>query len=152
MSDISRSVDIAAPPQRVWELVSDLPGMGALSSENVGGRWVGGATGPAVGARFRGRNRNGLRRWSTTAAVTRCEPGREFAFDVSYLGIPVSTWSYALAETATGCTLTEGWSDRRPRWFALVSGVATGVPDRGPETTARALEHTLAAVKQAAER
>ena len=151
MSQVSRSVDISAPCDRVWSLVSDLPGMGRLSSENVGGRWLGGATGPAVGARFKGRNRNGFRRWSTSVEVVRCDPGSAFAFAVSYLGIPVSEWTYDLTPREQGCTLTEGWSDRRPRWFAAVSGVATGVMARGAETVGAQLDHTLAAVKRAAE-
>ncbi|MFN2524390.1 MAG: SRPBCC family protein, partial [Mycobacteriales bacterium] len=56
-TSVSRSTDVDAPADVVWGLVSDLPGMGRLSPENTGGRWSGGATGPAVGARFRGANR-----------------------------------------------------------------------------------------------
>ena len=44
--------------------------------------WLDGATGPALGARFRGhvrRNEIGPVYW-TTCRVTACEPGREFAF------------------------------------------------------------------------
>ena len=45
--ELSRSIDVDAPPARVWDLVSDLPGMGRLSPENAGGSWLGGATGPS---------------------------------------------------------------------------------------------------------
>src|SRR4051812_44883121 len=106
-ASISRSVHVAAPAQRAWELVSDLPGMGRLSPENTGGSWQGGATGPAVGARFKGRNRNGVRRWSTSVRVTECEPGSRFAFAVSsFFGIPVSEWSYAITPHGDGCEVT----------------------------------------------
>ena len=44
---------IAATPERVYELVSDLPRMGEWSPENTGGSWIKGATGPAVGAKFK---------------------------------------------------------------------------------------------------
>ncbi|HAS09465.1 MAG TPA: SRPBCC family protein, partial [Acidimicrobiaceae bacterium] len=54
MSDVSVSREIAAPPQRVWELISDITRMGEWSPETTGGKWLKGATGPAVGARFRG--------------------------------------------------------------------------------------------------
>lgn len=142
-----------APSARVWDLLSDLPGMGALSPENTGGSWRGGATGPAVGARFRGRNRNGWRRWSTSVKVTRCDPARSFSFAVSSFGIPVSEWSYDVqAEGDGACTVTETWNDRRPGWFKGPAGLVTGVRDRGPDSTAANLEHTLAALKAAAER
>ena len=134
---ISRSVRIEAPAERVWELVSDLPGMGALSPENTGGTWRGGATGPAVGARFRGSNRNGWRRWSTRVQVTRCEPGRSFALAVSSIGIPVSEWAYDITADGDGaCVVVESLADRRPGWFKKPAGVVTGVlRDRGEEST-----------------
>lgn len=151
---ISRSVHVSASPQRVWELVSDLPSMGRLSPENTGGSWRRGATGPVVGAVFKGRNRNGIRRWSTTVRVLQSTPGSRFAFAVSYyLGIPVSEWSYDLVPTGDGsCEVTETWTDRRPRWFRWPAGVATGVLHRDDASTGVNLEQTLAALKELAER
>ena len=150
---ISRSVQVAAPARAVWDLVSDLPNMGRLSPENTGGSWRRGATGPAVGAVFKGRNKNGARRWSTTVKVTRCEPGTAFAFAVSsVLGIPVSEWSYDIASTGEStCEVTETWSDRRPGWFKCPAGLVTGVMHRDDASTALNLEQTLAAVKRVAE-
>ena len=148
MPQISRTVHVAAPAGQVWALVSDLPAMGSLSPENTGGRWLKGATGPAVGARFRGSNRNGWRRWSTSVQVTRCVPGQEFAFAVSYLGIPVSEWAYDVETDGDAvCRVTESWRDRRPGWFSLPAGLATGVRDRGEQSTGLAIDQTLAAVK-----
>ena len=149
---ISRTVHVDAPAQRVWELVSDLPGMGRLSPENAGGTWKGGATGPAVGARFKGRNRNGVRRWSTSVRVTRCEPGAAFAFAVSSVaGIPVSEWTYLIEPSGDGCEVTETWQDRRPGWFKGPAGVVTGVMTRDDASTAVNLEATLQALKAVAE-
>ncbi|MGB8650476.1 MAG: SRPBCC family protein [Mycobacteriales bacterium] len=148
---ITRSVQVQASPDRVWELVSDLPGMGRLSPENTGGRWLGRATGPAVGARFRGSNRNGWRRWSTTVEVTRCTPGSAFAFAVTSYGLPVSHWSYELVpHSEGGCTVTESWEDRRPGWFKGPAGAVTGVRDREAATVA-SIDATLAALKEVAE-
>ena len=147
---VQASVTVQAPAERVWALVTDLPGMGALSRENNGGRWLGGATGPTVGARFRGRNANGWRRWSTTAKVTRCQAPWAFAFDVSSFGLPVSTWTYAMEAAGNACTVTETWTDRRAGWFATLSGVATGVSNR-TEATRTSIESTLAAVQRAVE-
>ncbi|HUR51610.1 MAG TPA: SRPBCC family protein [Mycobacteriales bacterium] len=148
--EISRSVEVHATPEAAYARVSDLPRMGDLSNENRGGRWVGGATGPAVGARFKGRNSNGIRRWSTKVTVVAADPGSAFAFDISYVGIPVSRWRYTFLPTAGGCTVTESWTDRRPGWFKGPAGVATGVMDR-EAATARSIEHTLAQLKAALE-
>jgi hypothetical protein len=153
MSDpktVQAAVTVQAPAERVWALVTDLPGMGALSPENTGGKWLGGATGPAVGARFRGRNANGWRRWSTAVKVTRCEEPSLFAFDVSSFGLPVSSWSYAIEAAEGACTVTETWTDRRAGWFASLTGVVTGVSNR-PEATRAGIDATLKAVQKAAE-
>ena len=147
---VSRSTTIAAPPLAVWELVSDLPGMGAFSPENTGGSWVGGATGAVVGASFRGHNAAGRRRWSTRSTVVRSEPGRAFAFDVSAVGMPVAQWAYELEPTGDGCRLTETWTDRRGRLMVTLGRLTTGVTDRA-SFTAQSIEHTLARVKESAE-
>jgi hypothetical protein len=147
---VRRTVDVDAPPDVVWRLVSDLPGMGRLSPENAGGRWLGGATGPVTGARFRGSNRQGWRRWSTLVVVTAAEPGRRFAFDVSSFGLAVSRWSYDVADRPGGCLVTETWEDRRGRIIDAVGRLVSGVDDR-TAYTARSIERTLAAVKATAE-
>ena len=150
MSDVEVSTEIAAPPDRVWSLVSDLPRMGEWSPENTGGRWLGGASGPAVGAKFRGSNAKGFRRWSTTCTVTDATAGKRFAFDVHYAGIPISTWEYSIDATGGGSTVTESWSDRRPFWMKIGSGPVMGVLDRAAHNR-RNMEATLAALKAAAE-
>jgi Polyketide cyclase / dehydrase and lipid transport len=149
---ISRSVDVAADPQAVWALVTDLPRMGEFSPENIGGRWLNGAIGVSVGAEFRGTNRNGRRQWSTTARVVACEPGRLFTFDVrSQIGLRVSRWSYEITPTDTGCRLTEHWY-RVGNWLVrrVLGPRVTGRADR-PGYNVHSIEHTLAAVKARAE-
>ena len=141
---------MAAPAQRVWELVSDLPRMGEFSPENTGGSWQRGASGPAVGAVFRGANQAGRRRWSTRCTVTRCVPGQAFAFAVHAGGMPVAAWSYDLTPTEQGCTLTETWQDRRSGLMSWLGRLTTGVADR-TGFTATSIEQTLANVKARAE-
>ena len=149
-STLARTVTIAAPASRVWALVSDLPAMGAYSPENTGGRWLDGATGPAVGAGFRGANQRGRHRWSTRVTVVACVPGEAFAFDVTSAGRPVARWSYALTATEQGCTVTETWLDQRGRVLAAIGRRVTGERDRA-SFTAASIEQTLAALKAHAE-
>jgi len=141
---ISRSAEFAVDPEVVWAIVTDLPNMGELSPENVGGRWIGGASGPTVGARFRGVNRNGEREWWTRVRVVACEPGRWFMFDVrSAFGMRVSRWAYEITPTEDGCRLTEHWY-RVGNWFVrrYLGPLVTGQPDR-PGFNALSIEHTL---------
>jgi len=147
---VTRSTTIAAPPQRVWELVSDLPRMGAYSPEAVGGAWVGGS-GPVLGAVFRGRNARGPRRWSTRSRVVRCVPGCAFAFEVSAGGLVAAEWAYDLEPVGDGCRLTETWTDRRGALLVRLGALVTGVADR-EGFTAQSIEQTLARVKERAER
>ena len=110
--DYSDTIDIAAPPTTAFALLSDLPGMGRLSPENTGGTWVG-ATGPRIGARFRGTNSRDDDSWSTVARVTRYEPPRDFAFEVTWHRFRISRWEFSVEETDAGCRVTETWTDRR---------------------------------------
>ena len=48
------TVHMNATPEEVWALVSDVTQIGRYSPETFEGEWLDGATGPAVGARFRG--------------------------------------------------------------------------------------------------
>jgi hypothetical protein len=150
---ISRSVEVAADPGLVWSIVTDLPRMGEYSPENVGGRWLDPATGPALGARFRGVNRNGAKQWWTRVRVVGFQPQRRFTFDVrTPFGVRVSRWSYEITPTPSGCCLTEHWY-RVGNWFIrrIMGPKITGREDR-PGFNADSIEHTLAAVKARAER
>ena len=74
----SVTVHIDATPDEVWALVSDVTKIGRYSPETFEAEWLGGATGPAVGARFRGhvkRNGKGPVYWSPCTVVA-SEPGR----------------------------------------------------------------------------
>ena len=108
----SVTVHIAAPPEKVWELLSDVTRIGELSPETFEGEWDGGATGPAPGARFRGhvrRNGRGPVYW-TKCRVTDCEPGTVFAFDVLGPGDrAINSWRYDLQPVDGGTDVTESF-------------------------------------------
>ncbi|HVB92170.1 MAG TPA: SRPBCC family protein [Acidimicrobiales bacterium] len=108
----SVTVHMAAPPDRIWELVSDVTRIGSYSPETFEAEWIGGATGPAVGAKFRGhvrRNGRGPTYW-TTCTVTDCEPGRSFAFGVGTGERPLNVWRYAIAPVGDGADVTESFT------------------------------------------
>jgi uncharacterized protein YndB with AHSA1/START domain len=149
--NVTASVTVAAPPQRVYELVSDLPRMGEWSPENTGGRWLGSQRGPAAGARFVGTNKGTRRWWPTTTLVTDATPGRRFAFDTTFGPLHAAEWHYDIAPTDDGgCTVTESWVDRRPGWLCFVGKHLTGVDDRVAHTRTM-IETTLARLKATAE-
>ena len=107
----SVTVHMAAPPERIWELVSDVTKIGRYSPETFEAEWLDGATGPAVGAKFRGhvkRNRKGPIYW-TTCTVMVCEPGREFAFGVGPRDKPLNVWRYRLEPRGDGTDVTESF-------------------------------------------
>jgi uncharacterized protein YndB with AHSA1/START domain len=150
MSDVEVSTGISADPGAVWRMVSDVTRMGQWSPETTGCRWLGGATGPAVGAQFRGNNRKGFRRWSTTCTVTAAEPGKRFSFEVTYGSLPISTWDYEFTAADGGSRVVESWTDRRPGWMKVLSQPVMGVADRAGHNRT-GMEATLAALKAAAE-
>jgi uncharacterized protein YndB with AHSA1/START domain len=142
------SRDIAAPAATVWELVTDLPRMGEWSPENKGGKWVKGATGPALGSVFKGSNKNGVRRWSTTVTVIACEPGKLFEFAVTLGPLTVAKWRYEFEDTPTGCRVTESWVDERHSWF---KGIGRVMGDHGAGNAEQQMSATLANLAKAAE-
>jgi hypothetical protein len=151
LPEVQAEERIDAPAEALYELISDITRTGEWSPENVGGRWLGTATGPAVGARFRGSNRRGFRRWSTTCTVVAADPGRRFAFDVAFAGIPVARWSYGFAPDGDGTVVTETWTDRRPGLFAAAARPIMGIPDMRAHNE-RNMRATLANLREVATR
>ena len=123
----SATVSMAAPADKIWDLIADVRNTGRFSPEVFEAEWLGGATGPALGARFRGhvkRNEIGPVYW-TTCRVTACEPGREFGFDVLVGDTPANTWHYRLTQVEGGTEVTESF--RMPdSLFSKLVGVLGG--------------------------
>jgi uncharacterized protein YndB with AHSA1/START domain len=107
----SVTVHMDAPPERIWDLVSDVTKIGRYSPETFEAEWLDGATGPAVGARFRGHvKRNGIGPiYWTTCTVTASVPGREFAFGVGSSDKPLNVWRYELQPAGEGTDVTESF-------------------------------------------
>lgn len=121
----SVTVAMAAPADRIWELIADVRNTGRFSPETFEAEWLDGATGPALGARFRGhvrRNEIGPVYW-TTCRVTACEPGREFGFAVLAGDRPVNNWHYRLTPSGSVTEVTESFRLAQHPLAALYSAL-----------------------------
>lgn len=154
MANVTRelSMVVRADALRVWSMVTDVRRMGEWSPETESAEWIDGATGPAVGARFKGHNRKGRTRWSTTCEVIESQPGKVFAFAVGKAAKPETVWRYDFEPVAEGVQVTESFELIKPLGFGsrLVTRVTTGVKDR-PADMEDGVRATLAALKRAAE-
>ena len=105
------SIEIAALPESVYDLVAEITRMGEWSPECYRCEWVGDLHKPVVGARFRGHNRMGLLRWSTTCQIVTADRGREFAFTVMHDkdDRESTRWRYCMSASDTGTLLTESF-------------------------------------------
>ena len=149
---VSVEREMAAEPEVVWALVSDLVNMGDWSPENDGGSWTGDATEAEVGAVFRGRNHNGWRRWLTNVEVVECDPPHRLVFRLRIGPLGGCDWIYEIQPTEAGCLVTESWVDNRTWLLIKIGWLASGVADRashnrvGMEAT---LENLASAVNRA---
>lgn len=153
----SAQIDIAAPPQAVWQLVTDINLPANFSSEFNRAEWLDGAQAPALGARFRGHNAHAaIGEWTTDSEVSTLREGECFEWSVLGEDQPGAVWSFTLEPTENGTRLTQqmqigpgrnGLSPAIDRW-----------PDKEERIIAKRLaEHqenmtrTLAGIKYLAE-
>ena len=143
------SIDIAAPPELVYDLIADVPRMGEWSPECYRCKWLDGTTSAAVGARFRGYNRVGRYRWATTAVITTADRGCEFAFTVVHdeTGRDETRWRYHFEPSPSGTLLTESFDFV---WCPLRNRVTELFIPRGRQLD-RGIQQTLQRIKAAAE-
>lgn len=97
---ITASVDVAAPPDVVWALVSDVVRMGEWSPECRKVVLLG-AQRADLGVRMLGVNRRGLVVWPTVSRIVRFEPPHAIAWSVKESG---ATWTYELEPIAGDAT------------------------------------------------
>ena len=143
-------VAMAAPAQQIWDLVADVRNTGRFSPETFEAEWLDGATGPAMGAKFRGhvrRNEIGPVYW-TTCRVTACEPGREFGFEVLLGDRAVNNWHYRLDQVDGGTEVTESFR-MNEGLFTTLFGLLGGQLRR--RRNVRDMRKTLERIKAVAE-
>ncbi len=114
--DYASSVQIAAPPARVWELVTAMERYGEWSSENTGGYWRKNAEGVPgtgqVGDQFVGINRRDGQEWKGMVEIVEREEGRSYAFITGGAALNFVFWRYLIEAEGDGTRLTEQWELR----------------------------------------
>jgi uncharacterized protein YndB with AHSA1/START domain len=152
MTSVEVSQQVDAPGSRIWELISDPTKLAALTAECNAMTWVRPSNNPLVGARFRGSNRSGWRRWSTTCTITRYVPEVEIAWDVAFGPLNVAEWSYVIQqdEAATSSIVTERFVDHRAAVLRASSSLVRGVSDTEAHNRAN-MAQTLSRIKARAE-
>lgn len=132
--EVETSLDIAAHPEVVWRLVTDINLPARFQDEFREAVWVDG-NGPSLGAAFLGRNERRGHRWETTSTIVAYEPEKTFAWAVNDIDNPAAVWTYHLERTSGGTQLTY-----HRRIGPGPSGVKTAIeaaPDREEEIIAR---------------
>jgi len=147
--DDSVAIEISSAPDKVWALVSDISDMPKWSPENFRNRWLGDATGPVPGARFKGWNRYGWLTWTTIGEIEVADPGREFTFVTYIFGRQRTRWSYVFEASATGTRVTERrWRLSKAFLHTLAENIL--IHDH-QQSFARGMLVTLERIKAAAE-
>jgi len=129
----SHAAVIAADPEDLYNMVSDITRTGEWSPVCTGGQWDEGAA-PRPGSWFTGRNKAGTYEWTTRCQVTVASHGHDFGFVVG--------------GAADGTLVTESWEVLRivPH-MGETDDQLLALRDR----TQANLEATLQALKDAAE-
>jgi uncharacterized protein YndB with AHSA1/START domain len=150
VAPLEATIEIDAPPARVWALVSDLRNMARWSPQCVK-TFVKGGGEIGLGTQMINLNRRKLLFWPTQSKVVRFAPEKEIAFRVKE---NYTVWSYELEPTATGTRVTarreapHGISDLS---IGLTKAALGGV-DVFTEELLAGMQDTLARIKADAER
>ncbi|MEE3250215.1 MAG: nitroreductase family protein [Chloroflexota bacterium] len=105
---VTVEIDIAAPPERVWEFTSDINISARFSKEFQGADWID-SDGPKEGALFQGRNRRTdvNREWETRSWVVECDAPNVFAWNVNDRDEPSAKWRFELEKIPGGTRLRQ---------------------------------------------
>lgn len=132
-------VDIKAPIADVWEVVTDI-GFGAqFSEEFLGAEWAEGIDGPALGAKFIGRNQHPrIGEWEVPCFVHRYVEHVEFGWVTSDPDDPGARWCFELSSIA-GATRLRYTLRLGPGPSGLTPAIAA-MPDKEPRILFRRIE------------
>ncbi len=113
------SLYIEAVPQDLYDVVADVTRIGERSPECHTAQWLPGPPPRTVGARFRGRNKSGVFRWSRVCEVVTADPGHAFAYRTVPERIDLSrhdstTWAYQFTPEGTGTRISHSYEITLP--------------------------------------
>jgi len=142
-------IEIAAPPESLWQMVSDVTRTKEWSPDVVMSAWVPPWTGPVVGAQFESTNHMPfVGRWRSRSTVTASDPGRRFAFAVGRNPAdPNTTWAWDFEPAAGGTIVRLRYEMHREPRVVLLYYLLTG----RREHVRRSVATTLQRLKDAAE-
>ena len=151
--ELRAEITVAAPPERVWALLTDFSRMPQWSPELVRMLPVlpGGLR---LGQQYVGVNRRGVVVWPTRSVVAVLEPGRTIAWDTRSSG---ARWIWELEPTAPGAAVGTHVVHRRPvphrltRASAAFAGLLLGGAAGHADELEAGMATTLARLKAAAE-
>jgi uncharacterized protein YndB with AHSA1/START domain len=144
---LQAQIDIDAPVDKVWELITDTRRMPEWSPQCRKMKTLGPLR---QGTRTLNVNRRKRLYWTTTSTITEVIPQRKFAFRVNTNN---TIWSYELEPTATGTRVVESRHAEngvKPTSNFLVNMLFGGVPSFEDELV-DGMNASLARIKAAAE-
>lgn len=93
---------------RAWELVTDIELPARADGELQAARWLDGADGVAVGARFRGDNMNPqMGEWYTEPEVAEVEEGRRWVWRTGPADAPITLWGFEVDADGDGVVVRQ---------------------------------------------
>ena len=143
------TIDIAATPTVVWQLVSDITLSSRFSTEAGGADWIDGHEvqdghdRPALGARFAGHSaHDAIGTWTTTCIVTGLDVERLFEWSVAGPDDSVSSiWRYSIEDLSNGNVRLRYWFQMGPARGGLNAAIDR-MPDKEERIVARRMgEH-----------
>ena len=144
---LQTQIDIDAPVDKVWELITDTRRMPEWSPQCRMMKPLGPLR---QGTRTLNLNRRKRLYWTTTSTITEVVPQRKFAFRVNTNN---TIWSYELEPTATGTRVVESRHAEngvKPASNFLVNMLFGGVPSFEDELV-DGMNASLSRIKAAAE-
>jgi hypothetical protein len=133
---------IEASPEALYDLIADVTRTPEITPDIVKVEWLDGATGPALGARFKAINKQGRGpNWSNKPIITVLEPGREIAWERTEPFGGTVEWRYRFEPEGSGTRITESYRVVKPLalfgWFVI--GTLYGLKDRRSDLRASML-------------